>query len=61
MWICALPSSGVPREQIWILSKLNTRPDKDAIKSYADAERAINDTLRELRLEYTDALLIHEA
>ena len=57
----AIEESGVPREQIWILSKLNTRPDKDAIKSYADAERAINDTLRELGLEYIDALLIHGA
>ena len=55
----AIEESGVPREEIWVLSKLNTRPDKDAIHNRADADRAIDNTLSELGLQYIDALLIH--
>ena len=55
----AIEESGVPRKEIWVLSKLNTRPDKDAIHNRADADRAIDNTLSELGLQYIDALLIH--
>jgi 2,5-diketo-D-gluconate reductase A len=50
----AIRSSGIPREQIWITSKLNNgyhEPD--------DARRAIERTLEDLGVEQVDLFLIH--
>lgn len=57
----AIEQSGLPRKQIWVTSKINTRPMKGAVGSRAAAETAVNLTLAELGLEYIDLLLIHGA
>jgi 2,5-diketo-D-gluconate reductase A len=49
-----LRASGLPRDQVWITSKLNNgyhRPD--------DARRAFDTTLAELGMDYVDLFLIH--
>jgi diketogulonate reductase-like aldo/keto reductase len=46
--------SGVPREEIFITTKLWP-------SDYEDVERAIDDTLARLDLEYIDLLLLHQA
>ncbi len=49
-----LVASGLPRDQVWITSKLNNgyhRPD--------DARRAFDTTLAELGTDYVDLFLIH--
>lgn len=51
----ALRQSRVPREELFITTKLY-RPSA----SYAGARRGIEESLRSLRLEYVDLLLIHE-
>lgn len=51
----ALRQSRVPREEVFITTKLY-RPSA----SYAGARRGIEESLRALRLEYVDLLLIHE-
>ncbi|GHT62038.1 2,5-diketo-D-gluconic acid reductase [Spirochaetia bacterium] len=45
--------SGVPREDIFVTTKLWPA-------NYEDVERAINDTLVRLNLEYIDLLLLHQ-
>lgn len=45
--------SGVPREEIFVTTKLWPA-------DYEDVERAINDTLARLDLEYIDLLLLHQ-
>jgi len=50
----AVAASGIPREELWITSKLDNgshRPD--------DARRAFDETLRKLRLDVIDLFLIH--
>ena len=50
----ALQASDIPREELWVTSKLNNgyhRPD--------DARRAFDDTLAKLGLEQIDLFLIH--
>ena len=50
----ALKAADVPREELWITSKLNNgyhRPD--------DARRAFDETLAKLGLEQIDLFLIH--
>lgn len=51
----ALKQSRVPREELFITTKLY-RPSA----SYVGAKRGIEESLRALRLEYVDLLLIHE-
>ncbi len=49
-----MAASGLPRDQVWITSKLNNgyhRPD--------DARRAFDTTLAELGMDYVDLFLIH--
>jgi diketogulonate reductase-like aldo/keto reductase len=46
--------SGVPREEIFITTKL-------VPSDYEDVERAIDDTLARLDVEYIDLLLLHQA
>ena len=57
----AIEQSGLPREQLWVTSKVNTRPMKGAVTSRADAELAVNASLAELGLVYLDLMLIHGA
>lgn len=45
--------SGVPRDEIFVTTKL-------WVSEYGDAERAIDDTLTRLDLEYIDLLLLHQ-
>ena len=50
----AIRATGIPRDELWITSKLNNgfhRPD--------DARRALDDTLAELGLDELDLFLIH--
>jgi len=50
----AIAASGIPREELWITSKLgngNHRPD--------DVRRSFDETLARLRLDYLDLFLIH--
>ena len=50
----AVKASGIPREELWITSKLNNgfhRPD--------DARRAFDETLTKLGLDTIDLFLIH--
>ena len=50
----ALADSGIPRDELWITSKLNNgyhRPD--------DARRAFDETLAKLGLDHLDLFLIH--
>jgi diketogulonate reductase-like aldo/keto reductase len=46
--------AGVPREEIFVTTKLWP-------SDYEDVDRAINDTLARLNLEYIDLLLLHQA
>lgn len=61
----AIHESGVPRDEIWVTSKLNTATNemrlKKAIRTEEDAMRNVNLCLEELGLEYLDLLLIHGA
>lgn len=50
----AIAASGIPREELWVTSKLgngNHRPD--------DVRRSFDETLAKLRLDYLDLFLIH--
>ena len=49
----AIKRSGVPREEIFVTTKL-------WISEYEDAERAIDETLARLDLDYIDLLLLHQ-
>ena len=51
----ALATSSVPRSELTILSKL----DRASASGYDAAMAAIRKTMRELRLEYLDVMLIH--
>lgn len=44
--------SGVPREEVWVTTKLSPR-------DFARAERALATSLRELRFDYVDLYLVH--
>ena len=57
----AIAEGGVPREQLWVTSKINTRPDKDAVRSRAAASSSIDQSLSELGISYLDVMLIHGA
>lgn len=48
----AIKKSGVPREEIFITTKLY-------MNQYADAEKSINDALKKLGVEYIDLMLLH--
>jgi diketogulonate reductase-like aldo/keto reductase len=50
----AIKRSGVPREEIFVATKLWP-------SEYENAERAIDETLARLDLEYIDLLLLHQA
>ena len=50
----ALAASGVPRDEVWLTTKLWT----DEFRA-ADAERAAEDSLRKLRTDHVDLLLLH--
>ena len=50
----AIKRSGVPREEIFVTTKLWP-------SEYENAERAIDETLARLDLEYIDLLLLHQA
>lgn len=50
----ACRKSGVPREQLFITTKLW------GCRGYADTLRSIDSSLAEMRLEYIDLMLIHE-
>lgn len=50
----AIAASGIPREELWVTSKLgnaNHRPD--------DVRRSFDETLARLRLDYLDLFLVH--
>lgn len=47
--------SGVPREKLFVTTKLYRRSN-----SYEKARRAIDESLRDLKLDYVDLLLLHE-
>jgi len=50
----AIAASGIPREELWVTSKLgngNHRPD--------DVPRSFDETLEKLQLDYLDLFLIH--
>lgn len=51
----ALRESGIPREEVYITSKVNTFEPC----SYAETLAAVDDSLRKLGLDYIDYMLIH--
>lgn len=51
----AIKDSGIPRDQIWVTSKLWLQDF-----AYADAQKAIDTSLRKLGLDYMDLYLIHQ-
>lgn len=50
----ALAASGIPREQLYVTSKLRTK-----LLGYDDAMRGIDLSLKALKLDYLDLFLIH--
>mmetsp|Transcript_40963 Transcript_40963/g.72031 ORF Transcript_40963/g.72031 Transcript_40963/m.72031 type:complete len:345 (-) Transcript_40963:28-1062(-) len=52
----AIRDSGVPREEIWITSKVNTH-DK---RSRSDVVASIDRSLQELGVDYIDLMLLHD-
>lgn len=50
----AIREAGVPREQLFITSKMRTKDH-----GYDEAQRSIDSTLKELGLDYLDMFLIH--
>jgi len=50
----AVRESGIPREEIFVTSKLHSH-----IKTYEGAKEAFEKTLKELQFEYLDLFLIH--
>ncbi|MBC9720129.1 MAG: aldo/keto reductase, partial [Lactobacillus sp.] len=51
----AIRDSGIPRDQIWVTSKLWLQD-----YAYEDAKKAINLSLKNLGLDYIDLYLIHQ-
>ena len=51
----AIKDRGIPRDQIWVTSKLWLQD-----YAYADAEKAIDASLTKLGLDYVDLYLIHQ-
>ncbi len=51
----AIKDSGIPREQIWVTSKLWLQDF-----AYEDAKKAIDTSLQKLGLDYMDLYLIHQ-
>lgn len=50
----ALAASGIPRDQLFVTSKLRTK-----LHGYDDAMRGLEATLKALKLDYLDLFLIH--
>ena len=50
----AIKDSNIPREEIFITSKLEAH-----IKNYEDAKKAFKETLKKLDIEYIDLYIIH--
>jgi diketogulonate reductase-like aldo/keto reductase len=50
----AIKDSGIPREDIFVTSKLESH-----IKNYEDAMKSFDETLRKLDMEYIDLFIIH--
>jgi diketogulonate reductase-like aldo/keto reductase len=50
----AIKDSGIPREEIFVTSKLESH-----IKNYEDAIKSFDETLRKLDMEYIDLFIIH--
>mmetsp|Transcript_33262 Transcript_33262/g.89209 ORF Transcript_33262/g.89209 Transcript_33262/m.89209 type:complete len:267 (+) Transcript_33262:2-802(+) len=63
----AILESRVPREELWITSKVKILPGPDhagrtdapAARTAGDVVAAVDSSLRELRLEYLDLMLLH--
>lgn len=53
----AIQESGIPREELWVTSKVNTWRGK--LKSKEDTLKAVDTSLEELGLQYLDLMLIH--
>lgn len=51
----AIKDSGIPRDQIWVTSKMWLQD-----YAYEDAKKAINTSLEKLGLDYIDLYLIHQ-
>ena len=51
----AVKESGIPRDQIFVTSKISHK-----CKSAADTKRAVQEALKRMRLDYVDLMLIHE-
>ncbi|MCH3921639.1 aldo/keto reductase [Limosilactobacillus sp.] len=51
----AIKDSGIPRDQIWVTSKLWLQD-----YAYADAKKAIDTSLEKLGLDYMDLYLLHQ-
>lgn len=51
----AIKDSGVPRDQIWVTSKLWLQD-----YAYEDAKKTIDNTLKKMGLDYLDLYLIHQ-
>ncbi|KRM25320.1 aldo/keto reductase [Limosilactobacillus panis] len=51
----AIKDSGIPRDQIWVTSKMWLQDYK-----YEDAKKAIDTSLRKLGLDYIDLYLLHQ-
>ena len=51
----AIKESGVPRDQLWITSKINTK----AVSTRKAADESIRATVKELGVDYVDLMLIH--
>lgn len=51
----AIRDSGIPREELWVTSKVDTQETSVRL----DVVKAVNESLRELDLEYLDSMLLH--
>ena len=57
----AIRESGVPRADIWVTSKVNTRPDRNAVTDRVGALASVRGALQELGTSYIDLMLVHGA
>ena len=57
----AVRESGLQRRDVWITSKVNTRPERNAVAGRQEALQAVETIVRDLGLEYVDLILIHGA
>lgn len=51
----AIRESGIPREEIWITSKVKVR-DKH---NFSDVIKSVDDSLKDLEVDYVDLMLLH--